>query len=166
MKKILFLAILSIISMATAIAITPQFFAFEIGNGAAYDIDSGDVVTSNGMGFTYSFSNDFKGGFNFVEINSVSIDTINISIVPMENVTLSMYSGQITGINSVTSVETKNLGFGIGLGYDFFTNNKSLFTSLGMYLDWYASGSTVDGDPYALNNGGVISMGLKTRIGI
>lgn len=166
MKKIVLLAVITIVSMVTVFAITPQFFAFEIGSGAAYDVDSGDIVTSNGMGFTYSFSNDFKGGFNFVEINGVSVDTINITIVPMEKVTLSMYSGQITGINSVTTLETKNLGFGIGLGYDFFTNNKSLFTSLGLYLDWFASGSTVDGDPYALDKGGVVTMGLKTRIGI
>ncbi len=160
MKKIVILALITVVSMVTVFAVTPQYFAFEIGTGAAYDVDSGDILTSNGMGFTYSFSDTFKGGFNFIEIDGNSIDTINISIIPMDNVTLTMYSGQIS------DGATSNLGFGIGLGYDFFTNNKSLFTSLGLYIDWYASGSTVAADPYRIENGGVITMGLKTRIGI
>jgi len=158
MKKVLILALLTTLSVVVAVAETPQYFAFELGSGAAYDVSNGDVVTSNSMGFTYTFSESFKGGFSFVEINGVSIDTINISIVPAENTTLSMYTGSITGAGAA------ELGFGVGLGYDFFTNTKSLFTSLGLYLDWYASGDAAGTFPIA--DGGVISMGLKTRIGI
>ncbi|QEN03940.1 hypothetical protein EW093_04235 [Thiospirochaeta perfilievii] len=162
MKKVLILALLTTLSVVVAVAETPQFFAFELGSGAAYNVDTGEVVTSNSMGFTYTFSEAFKGGFSFTEIDGISIDTINISIVPAENATLTMYTGSITTPAAGAVPAATELGFGVGLGYDFFTNTKSIFTSLGLYLDWFAS----NGGSYDIANGGVISMGLKTKIGL
>lgn len=153
MKKIIFLSVLVLISVSGAFAATPDYFAFELSSGAAYDAGSGDIVNAKSVGFSYSFNESFRGGFSFMDINSISIDTINISIVPVENATLTMYTAQID----------TELGFGLGFGYDFFTNTKTFFTSLGVSLDWFGAGA---GTEFLIEDGGVISIGLKTRIGL
>lgn len=160
MKKIILVSLLVLISVSGAFAVTPDYFAFELGSGAAIDTESGDVVTAKTVGFSYSFNDSFRGGFSFKDINGVDVNTINISIVPAENATLTMYTGQITD-----TVDTQ-LAFGVGLGYDFFTNTKTFFTSLGVYLDWFASNGVSGTNEFTIEDGGVISIGLKTKIGL
>jgi hypothetical protein len=143
---------LLLVLTAGAFAETPKYFAFEIGAGGAYDINTAAISSAQQLGFTYSFDDTFAGGFNFITIGANSIDVLGLSVSPANNLSISMYMGQVATV----------LGFGTGIGYDFFTKSDTMFTSFGVYLDWYAG----NGGNYDITTGGVFNLGLTTKVGL
>ncbi|MBI9102379.1 MAG: hypothetical protein JEY99_08200 [Spirochaetales bacterium] len=155
-KNALVLFILTVCTLGL-FAAGPDYFAFEIGAGGAFDVDAGDIVSTNSMGFYYTFNETFAGGFSFTDIAGNDVSMVTISVSPLENLYVKMNTGQITSGAGVSA-----LGFGAGFGYDFLTKKSGLFTSLGLYFDWYADNAGV----YDIADGGVMAFGLKTRIGL
>ena len=87
MKKVILLVLITTMSVISTFSVAPKYFGFELGSGGAYNVSSGVISTSNVVGFSYTFNDMFRGGFNFNEINGNSIKMVNISIVPAQNVT-------------------------------------------------------------------------------
>ncbi|MGL1893273.1 MAG: hypothetical protein OCD02_16680 [Spirochaetaceae bacterium] len=161
MKKLVLSLIVVTIAIISSFAEVPDYFAFEIGSGASLEVGDGEIAGSSLVGFSYSFNETIGGGFTFTKVGDISINTVNISYTPVKDTTITMYTGQVGDL----------LGFGAGLGYDFFTKKKGFFTSLGIYLNWYASnGSTIAAGATTTEadvaEGGLLTMGLKTRIGL
>ena len=156
MKKIVLILIVALFAASGLFAAGPDYFAFEIGAGGGFDVNTGDVVAGNSMGFYYSFNDTFSGGFSFNTVDGNDVDMVTISVSPIENLYISMDTGQID--DGVTTA----LGFGAGFGYDFFAKKSGLFTSLGLYFNWFAGNAGV----YDIANGGVMAFGLKTRVGL
>jgi hypothetical protein len=144
-----------------AFAQAPDYFAFEIGSGGSYGVDSGDVTAATEFGFYYVFNENFSGGYSFRSIGvsgatPIDVTVINMTLRPVESLGVSLYSGSIDS----------DLGFGLGVGYDIFSNKNGLFSALVLSLDWFASNDPSGAKPYRIENGGVFTMGLKSRIGL
>ncbi|OJF76421.1 MAG: hypothetical protein BKP49_06905 [Treponema sp. CETP13] len=132
-----------------ATAVTPEYFTFNIGSMGAYGFESQDFTVVNNFGVQLQLNEKFSTGFSV----SDSYTFVNITASPKANLTLSFYTGQIAS----------SVAFGIGTGYDFFTNKDNFFTAMGLYADWYACSDTAQDE--ALKNGGVIALGLKAKLG-
>ncbi|MDC7223875.1 MAG: hypothetical protein PQJ60_09055, partial [Spirochaetales bacterium] len=114
-------------------------------------VDSGDVTVANPFGVQFQFDDNFSAGFSFASDRSL----LNVSLSPMDDVTVSMYTGDVNS----------ELGFGLGVGYDFLVKKSTIFSAMGVYLDWLANG-TATADDYDIENGGVFCVGLKAKFGL
>lgn len=153
MKK--FAVILLLVGLVTAglSAENADYVSFEIGSMPTYDLASKDVSIINSFGLQFQFNDVFSAGFRFLSPNSIQL--LHLSVFPVENLSIALYTGSISN----------EVGFGLGVGYDFLSKKDSLFYSLGLYLDWLASNTAKDSS-YSIENGGAFSIGLKVKMGI
>ncbi len=160
MKKILCVLLLSAALAAGVAAESADYLTFTVGAGFASDITgtTSDTMASNVFGVDYNFNDTFTGGFKYMTMSNsaagVAFSVMNFTMVPKENVSVSLY----TGSESVGA----GAAFGLGVAYDFFTKKEGLFSSMGVYVDWLASSAAGVG---AMEDGGIIAMGLKTKVG-
>ena len=153
MKKLTVFFLLVALATAGAFAVSPDLFTFDIGAMGVYAVDGADDVgVSNPFGLQFQFDDNISAGYSFV---GATVNVLNISVAPAENVELSIYTGQVAG----------ELGFGAGIGYDFLAKKDALFTSMGVYMMWLANNDN-DGDIYDLADGGAVSIGLKAGFGL
>jgi hypothetical protein len=153
MKKLTVIFLLVALATVGAFAVTPGFFTFDIGAMGVYAVDGADDVdVANPFGIQFQFDDNISAGYTFV---GATVNVLNISVAPAENVELSIYTGQVSG----------ELGFGAGVGYDFLAKKDALFTSMGVYMMWLANNIN-DGDIYDLADGGAVSIGLKAGFGL
>ena len=152
LKKSVFVVALVLLAAVGAFAQAPNYFAFEIGAGGGFEVDAGTVTSTNNVGIFYTFNEAFAGGFSFTDIGANNVTMVTIAVTPVENLYVRMHTGQIG----------TDLGFGAGFGYDVLARQEGFFTALGLYFDWYAS----NGGTYDIADGGVLTFGLKTKIGV
>ena len=152
MKKVLVLLILFSVLTVGIFAEQADYFTFTMGAGSGYDIVGSNVVAQTVFGVDYSFNSTFTGGFKYFEVAGNTGQMMNVTVVPADKLTLSLYSGQLVALTS----------FGVGVGYDIFTKKDALFSKLSINLDWLAT----NGGAYDVANGGVILFGLRTQVGL
>lgn len=150
-KNIVLLVLLSVLTFGVY-AEQADYFSFTIGSGAGYDVKLDEVVATSVFGVDYTFNSTFNGGFKFVEVGSSAGKFISISVIPSDDLHLTIYSGKL-----VTDV-----AFGLGLSYDLFSKKDALFSNMSINIDWFAS----DGGVYPVDGGGVILLGLRTQVGL
>ena len=160
MKKILCVLLMSAALAAGVAAETADYLTFTVGAGFAVDVTdtNTDTMANNVFGVDYNFNETFTGGFKYMtmsnSVSGVAFSVMNFSMMPKENVTVSLYTGSETSVGGAA--------FGLGLEYDFFTKKDGLFSAMGVYVDWLASSAA---GVAALEDGGIIAMGLKTKVG-
>lgn len=116
-----------------------------------------EVINGNSsIGISYNFNSGITAGFSLINMEDSNISTVEIGVEVAEGAHLTALSGNIND----------KFAFGLGLGYDFFTKKNRLFSSVGIYIDYIATNSDKDLDPYSLQNGGLFLIGLKTSLGI
>ncbi len=148
MKKLLLSIGLAVAIAFGAFAEVPKYFAFSIGTEVARDFSAGTTVPITPVGLQFQFDKTFSGGFTF-DASSTLPTLLNLSITPIENAIVSIYTG-----GSASSV-----AFGVGLGYDFLKSTEKFYSAMGVYLDWIATTSN-------LTSGGTLCIGLKTSFGM
>ncbi|MBN2628669.1 MAG: hypothetical protein JXA95_18545 [Spirochaetales bacterium] len=153
MKKLTVIFLLVALATVGVFAVTPEYFTVNIGTQTTYRPSNGNVGVVNPFGLQFQFDETFSAGFSY---NGANQGLLNITATPVENVKVSMYTG---------NVNAGGMGFGLGLGYDFLVKKAALFTSMGLYIDWLAN-NTASGTAYSINDGGVIAIGLKAGFGL
>ncbi len=138
-----------------AAAASPDYFTFGVGAMPYYDLATEAIDVMIPFGVQFYFNDMFSAGFSFADFGTNDIAFVNIGVMPADNVKAAFYVGDMDG----------DLGFGLGVGYDFFTKKETFFSSMGLYIDWLASNAAKD-TLGSIRNGGVLSMGLKTSFGI
>jgi hypothetical protein len=134
----------------TAAAVNPDYFTFKIGSLGVYTLNTSSLSVMNAFGIQLQLTEKYSAGFSIIDSGAF----VNVTATPKTNVSVSLYSGQISS----------SMAFGLGTGYDFFTKKDNFFTSMGVYADWYAcSDDTLDA---ALANGGILAIGLETKLGL
>ncbi len=151
MKRFLSLAFICISSLAVY-AEGFDNFAFTLGTCYADDKVAAAHYSGTMVGLDYSFPGNFVGGVKFFSLPT-DFMAVNVSYRTSQDITFSVYTGADT---------TSGTLFGLGLGYDFFVNNSSTFTSLGLYMDWMAGDAA---SAYDLTSGGVFLIGLRAGMG-
>lgn len=157
MKKTIISIAIALLVVAGAFA-GPQYLSLEIGGKAIYNLDSQDVTPSNPFGMQFYFDDSFSAGFTFD--SGAGLSLLNLSFLPVEKSTISVYTGKSDGTIS-SGVAT--LAYGLGFGFDFFENSDRFFSAVGIELDWFATENTGD---YPMEDGGVLSIGLAMKYGI
>lgn len=155
MKKFLLILLVLMAPAVASFAETADYFTFTFGAGGGYDLVADDVVANIVYGVDYQFDSQFSGGFKFYDINAVSVAVMNITMSPKDNLYVSLYTGSEPVLGKMV--------FGAGIGYDFFTKNEGLFSSMGVFLDWFAGDST---GTYNIKDGGTFLIGMKSKFGI
>lgn len=153
MKRLLLMALLTCLILTGVMAETPDYFTFTLGTMGGYNFVGAAITAGTVFGIDYNFTETFTGGFKFISLSAGDISTINISAVLAENVAVTLYTGTDNGFNII---------FGTGIGYTFFTKKNALFSSMGISIDWLAGSA----GNFLVTDGGIITFGLKTRIGI
>ncbi len=154
MKKIVLIMLVALVAAAGAFAEGPDHFSFTLGAGAGYDMIADTIDATQVYGVDYNFNNTFSGGFKFFDIGGTSVAAVNVAVSPVDNAYISLFTGAETAGPIVA--------FGAGLEYDFFTKKDGLFTGMGVFVDWLAT----NGGVFNVSDGGVVTFGLKTKIGI
>lgn len=152
-KKLLLVIVLFIIGLTGVFADSADYFTFTMGAGAGYDFVADDAVTEMVFGVDYIFNDMFTGGFKFFTLGANSVTAMNFSVEVIENATVSLYSGVDSGTDIV---------FGLGFGYDFLTKKDTVFSSMGLYIDWIAG----NGGFFDIMDGGSFLMGVRAKFGL
>jgi hypothetical protein len=155
MKKVT-LAILLIGGLAlSAFAQKADYFTFTVGSGAGYNINTQVVSSETLFGIDYTFNDSFTGGFKFRNISGTNLNVMNITVIPMDKLGISLYTG---------AIPAGSPAFGLGVNYDIFAKKSALFAKMAIYLDWLATSTA--GSPFDVAKGGVVLFGLKTQVGL
>lgn len=150
MKKALLIIAILFLVFAGASAESPDTFAFEIQTGASWAPGTGSVSSLMSFGFAYSFNETFSAGFNFYS-NPSAFSLLHMG-VNLGDMQFRLYSG----------IHYGDIAYGLGFGYDFFSRKDTIFASLGLYVDWLATA----GSPFSVSDGGLLTIGLKTKLGL
>lgn len=129
---------------------------FDIVNKGTLNLGDGVLNGNSSFGVSYNFNSGITAGFSLINVDDNNISTVEIGVEVAKGAHLTALSGNIND----------KFAFGLGLGYDFFTKKNRLFSSVGIYIDYIATNSDKDLDPYSLQNGGLFLIGLKTSLGI
>ncbi len=156
MKKIIVLLVLLSVLTMGAFAEQADYFTFTMGSGSGYDIVGSNIIGGTVFGVDYTFNSGFTGGFKYFSIDGNDIQVINMTMVPADKMTLSVYSG--------TEALTADPTVGMGFGYEIFSKKDALFSSLTINIDWFAT--TPAASTYDIADGGVILFGLRTQVGL
>ena len=140
----------------SAFAQKADYFTFTVGSGAGYNINTQVVSSETLFGIDYTFNDSFTGGFKFRNISGTNLDVMNITVIPMDKLGISLYTGATTTVVSPA--------FGLGVNYDIFAKKSGLFAKMAIYLDWLATSTA--GSPFDVAKGGVVLFGLKTQVGL
>lgn len=153
MKRLLFLVLMGLL-LATGflMAENPEYFTVSVGAGGAYDLVADTAAACSSFGMDYYFNQHFSGGFKFVEVNANNLTLVNITAMPINQAFISLFTGS----------DGANIVFGVGVEYDFFVKKNVLFSGMGLFINWYAG----DGAAFSLSDGGVLTLGLTTKLGI
>ena len=145
-----------ILLFTMTIAYTQSYDNFVFTLGTSYVEDKVTPTSSSGtmFGLDYMFQNNFSGGVKFFTINPANFMAVNISYRTKQDVIFSVYTGADANKDTI---------FGMGLGYDFFVNKNSTFTSLGLYMDWIGGAPTTSS--FNIEDGGVFMIGLRAGMG-
>jgi len=157
MKKVFILLVLLSVLAVGVFAEQADYFTFTMGSGAGYDMNSSNIVASTVFGMNYTFNSTFTGGFKYIDIGGAAGQFINMSVVPADKLSLTVYTGKLGAAAA----------FGVGLSYDLFTKKDALFSSMSINVDWLADDTaTGTAGAYPVADGGVILFGLRTEVGL
>ncbi|MCK5198352.1 MAG: hypothetical protein KAR21_08380 [Spirochaetales bacterium] len=155
MKKLVVLMILLSIVAVGVFAESADYFTFTMGSGSGYNMIGSNVVGGTVFGVDYTFNSGFTGGFKYFNIDGNTLQIINMTMVPADKMSLSVFSGTDAATDPVV---------GIGIGYEIFSKKDALFTNLSINMDWFAT--TPAASAFDIADGGVIFFGLKTQVGL
>ncbi len=157
MKKIALILLLVCLAVGTVAAETPKYFSINLGGMYSYDMPTDKSGVSTPFGLQFQVNEMFSAGFAFF----TNAQLVNVSISPIKNSFISFYTGKY----DANGVAGGDVGFGVGAGYDFATNNSKMFSSLGIYMDWLANNDAA-GSAGSIEDGGVFMIGLKAKLGL
>ncbi len=133
----------------------PDYFTFGVGAMPYFEFTNNTVQVLVPFSMQFHLNDMFSTGLSFADFGAANLTLLNVTVMPVDNAQVTLSVGQIGG----------NIGFGLGLGYDFLVRKKMLFSSLGFYVDWLASDAAA-GVVSSIREGGLLSFGLKTRFGL
>ncbi len=155
MKKAALFLILICMVAGIAAAETPKYFSFNIGGMYVYDMASETSTVAKPFGLQFQMNETFSAGFIFFQ----DAQLVNVTISPINNTYLSFYTGKFNP-NATGAV-----GFGAGIGYDFASTKNTMFSAIGIYLDWLANNDS-SGNKGSIEDGGCLMVGLKAKLGL
>ena len=167
MKKGLILVVLvSITGVFGVSAAAPKVLAFTIGAAPNFEFAQKQISAGYYFGVDVSFNETFFGGFKFIDLTAMNLNLINLSVEPVDRLRIDTYVGAATVAAGASP--TTNMAFGADVGFQAFNNadsSQGFFSSFTVKLMWLAT-SAAKGLPFSMQNGGGLSIGLETQIGL
>jgi hypothetical protein len=159
MKKALLVVVVMAVFAGVAMAQSPDVLAFEFGAGMGPAIGTGvppswAAEPSSSCGLSFSRSESFSAGYSFYQLGAERLNALTLGVNAVDKLFVRLFVGASAAL-------APYIGFGIS--YDLFSKKDTLFTALGIGIDWF--GATTGGVHTAIS-GGAVQFGIKVKVGI